>query len=243
MLVLAACTSTYAPVVDRYGQAAALEPVTRGSHVVRRGDTLYSIAWRYGRDFRELARANGIDSPYTIYPGQEIRLDRTASQKASSAKPEPAVASTPPASKSSAKKAPQKKPARPASPSSAGDPAWRWPADGPLLTGFSKGVAGRQGITLGGRAGDPVRAAASGTVVYRGSGLTGYGNLLIVKHNERWLSAYAHNREMLVREGQQVQAGDRIATLGDTGTSRTQLHFEVRRDGAPVDPVGVLPQR
>jgi lipoprotein NlpD len=100
-----------------------------------------------------------------------------------------------------------------------------------------------KGIVIAGNEGDPVRAAAAGVVVYRGSGLTGYGNLLIVKHDERWLSAYAHNERMLVAEGEKVGAGQRIATMGDSGTYRTQLHFEIRRDGTPVDPLTLLPRR
>ena len=102
---------------------------------------------------------------------------------------------------------------------------------------------GESGITIGDREGSPVRAAADGRVVYRGSGLTGYGNLLIVKHNDRWLSAYAHNSSLLVKEGDRVSAGDKIATMGASGTFRTQLHFEIRKDGQPVDPLTVLPNR
>lgn len=249
---LGGCTPSHVPVVDRYGASAALAPVTRGAHVVQKGDTLYSIAWRYGWDFRQLAEANGIRPPYTIYPGQEIRLDgkpgtdprtppRTASSSSSSGTKSPATTSGT-GTTAAAKTTPRPAPATTGA-ATAGDPVWRWPADGPLLSSFRQGVAGRQGILLGGQPGAPVRAAAAGIVVYRGSGLTGYGNLLIIKHDERWLSAYAHNREMLVREGQQVKAGEQIATLGDTGAARAQLHFEVRRDGTAIDPVSVLPPR
>jgi len=258
LLWLAGCgNSGYAPVIDRYDSAG--RPVTtasgRGVHVVARGDTLYSIAWRHGKDFRQLAAANNIAPPYTIYPGQQIRLDGTAPAAAS----RPATTDTPPPSTaSSAPAAPR--PAAPAAasrpPASAPTPvptpvprpasgvvAWQWPADGQLISRFVANSLSGKGIIIGGNEGDPVRAAAAGVVVYRGSGLTGYGNLLIIKHDERWLSAYAHNERMLVSEGATVAAGQRIATMGDSGTFRTQLHFEIRRDGTPVDPITLLPRR
>lgn len=226
--------------------------ITRGAHQVTRGDTLFSIAWRYGWDYRELAAANGISAPYTIHPGQQIHLDRSAPQTIASAPSRPAAPpATPPSTPARpATPAPAPTPAPPArSPSTASMPSgtgavtWRWPANGQLISGFSSQAAGQRGITLGGREGDPVLAAADGVVVYRGNGLTGYGNLLIIKHNDRWLSAYAHNHDMLVREGERVRIGQRIATMGATGTFRTQLHFEIRRDGQPVDPTSVLPKR
>jgi lipoprotein NlpD len=108
---------------------------------------------------------------------------------------------------------------------------------------FSSASQGRKGIAISGRLNSPVVAAASGRVVYRGSGLTGYGNLLIIKHSERWLSAYAHNDKMMVKEGDAVKAGQQVATMGASGTFRTQLHFEIRKDGKPVDPMGYLPKR
>lgn len=120
---------------------------------------------------------------------------------------------------------------------------WQWPVEGQLLSSFSAADPGRRGIAIKGDSGDPVQAAEGGVVVYRGSGLTGYGNLIIIKHDDRWLSAYAHNDQLLVREGDRVNKGQRIATMGASGTSRTQLHFEIRRDGQPVDPVGLLPRR
>ena len=247
--VLSACTVTYAPVVDKYGADYKRGPVTRGVHVVREGETLYSIAWRYGWDFKALASANRIGAPYTIYPGQEIRLDRTGSTAVASATPRPApkpssgTSSTDTPSKP-AGTAPAPKPAaKPAPTAPAGPINWQWPASGSILSHYSANKVGHHGITLGGREGDPVAAAADGVVVYRGNGLTGYGNLLIVKHDERWLSAYAHNQSMLVSEGQKVKRGEKIATIGATGTFRTQLHFEIRRDGTPIDPVTVLPRR
>ena len=233
------------PVVDIYQRDNKSTKVTSGSHKVARGETLYSIAWRYGWDYRALAEANDIGAPYTIYPGQTLsftggpkkttrpsRPTSTASSSSSTSASKPKAASTPP----------PPEPSR-SSPAQTGPVNWQWPASGELLERFSKAAGGRRGITIGDREGSPVRAAADGRVVYRGSGLTGYGNLLIIKHNDRWLSAYAHNNSLLVKEGDRVSAGDRIATMGASGTFRTQLHFEVRKDGQPVDPLTVLPQR
>ena len=245
LCVLSACTVTYAPVVDKYGADYKRGPVTRGVHVVREGETLYSIAWRYGWDFKALASANRIGAPYTIFPGQEIRLDRLGSTTVANTTPRPAP-------KPSSGTSSTSKPAKPAAPAPAPKPApsapsgpinWQWPATGSILSHYSSNKVGHHGVTIGGREGDPVAAAADGVVVYRGNGLTGYGNLLIIKHDERWLSAYAHNQSMLVSEGQKVRRGEKIATIGATGTFRTQLHFEIRRDGTPIDPVTVLPRR
>ena len=262
-LLSGGCAANNAPVVEydaggaRYGtgtMSSRPAQVTRGTHTVVRGDTLFSIAWRYGWDYRELAAANNIGAPFTIRPGQEIRLDRRATAAAPQPSAPPARQSPPSASSSTpststpstSPPARQQTPPRESAPSSVsgtGDVNWRWPATGELLSRFAAQRAGQSGIRIAGSGGDPVVAAASGVVVYRGNGLTGYGNLLIVKHNDRWLSAYAHNDDMLVREGDKVDAGQRIATMGATGTFRTQLHFEIRRDGSPVDPLGLLPRR
>jgi lipoprotein NlpD len=262
LLWLVACgNSSHAPVVDRYNAAASGGSGTSGSrsvHVVGRGDTLYSIAWRHGKDFRQLAAANNIRPPYTIYPGQQIRLDGAAARPPAPVQTTRPTTTSPPTSRpqTTAPAAPVT-PARPQTPAAAPAPApapnrpataagvipWQWPADGGLLNRFVAGSVSAKGIVIAGSKGDPVRAAAAGVVVYRGSGLTGYGNLLIIKHDERWLSAYAHNEAMLVAEGAKVSAGQRIATMGDSGTFRTQLHFEIRRDGNPVDPLTLLPKR
>jgi len=242
--LLAGCAPTYAPVVDKYGASSERAPVTRGVHVVRAGETLYSIAWRYGWDFKTLASANGIASPYTIFPGQQIRLDRTVTTSRPAVRPP--ASSAPSSGASSTARAPSSQPRAAPAPApkpaaSSGPIRWQWPAAGKVIQRFSAANVGQSGIVIDGQEGDPVRAAAGGVVVYRGNGLTGYGNLLIIKHDERWLSAYAHNKTMLVKEGQQVKAGEQIASMGATGTFRTQLHFEVRRDGAPIDPLTVLP--
>jgi lipoprotein NlpD len=234
-MLLVSCTSGGAPVLDLYSfyshNQPATHPVTHGSHTVRRGETLYSIAFRYGWNFHDLARANGIASPYTIFPGEVIHFDRSASGREGAA----------------SHKASSRKISQPRAPVSyaalpPGNPHWHWPATGPILTHY--GTSGsNKGINIGGTRGSPVLAAADGIVVYRGSEIQGYGNLLIIKHNDHWLSAYAHNDSMLVQEGTQVKAGQRIATLGATGTWRVQLYFEIRKDGKPVDPERLLPKR
>jgi lipoprotein NlpD len=120
---------------------------------------------------------------------------------------------------------------------------WRWPADGAVVSGFAVGDPTRQGVDIAGKAGQPVRAAADGVVVYSGSGLVGYGELVIIKHNGQWLSAYGHNRARLVNEGAVVKAGQQIAEMGRSGATRDMLHFEIRYNGKPVDPQTYLPMR
>lgn len=246
VMVSGCSAGNFAPVVDIYGQKPRIGKVTAGTHVVRKGETLYSIAWRYGWDYRELARANRVPAPYTIYPGQRISLALKVPSTSAPSTPAPK-----PADKSASKPAPAKpqiapepKPAKADSTSSTVGPmTWHWPAGGQVVETFSSDSHGRKGIAISGKRNSPVVAAADGRVVYRGSGLTGYGNLLILKHSERWLSAYAHNNKMLVKEGNAVKAGQQIATMGATGTFRTQLHFEIRKDGKPVNPLSYLPKQ
>lgn len=230
VLITGCATQTYYAPDDAYGSSAR----TAGSYVVQRGDTLYSIAWRNGLDYQTVAAWNRIAAPYTIYPGQRILL-RPPGSAASRAKPAPS------------RQAPSASGMRPA-PSVAlsdGDPmpAWQWPATGPILRRFDANSTGKKGISIGGTHGTPVRAAASGNVVYAGSGLVGYGRLIIVKHNDTYLSAYGHNKELRVNEGDAVRAGQVIAEMGSSGTNRIQLHFEIRRQGKPVDPLRYLPRR
>jgi lipoprotein NlpD len=277
LLVLAGCASTPpAPVEDRsFGSRHGYRPgadsgTPAGSYRVRKGDTLYSIAFRNGLDFRDLARANGIDAPYTIYVDQVIRLDRRAvarntpspSRSRAAAppprrSPEPAPSRTgsPAAAATSSAAAPnQAKP--PVSPVAAREPepareaassssaiGWRWPAEGQLVASFVSGDQTRQGINIAGKSGDAVRASADGEVVYSGNGLIGYGELIIVKHSSTMLSAYGHNRRRLVQEGDKVKAGQQIAEMGSSSATRDMLHFEIRRNGKPIDPLGLLPKR
>lgn len=191
-----------------------------GYHTVEQGDTLYSISWRYGLDAKQVAHWNGIARPYTIYPGQRIKLSPSA-----------------PSSKSYAKKAKEKKSKKKvAFAKPPGD--WRWPVRGKLLQKFNNK---NNGIDIAAKEGTAIIAASAGKVVYAGSGLRGYGNLLIIKHNATYFSAYAHNRRLLVKEGVNVKTGEKIAEIGSSGTDRVKLHFEIRKNGNPVDPLKYLP--
>lgn len=226
-------------------------------HVVERGDTLFSIAWRHGLDYREVARLNGIGEPWVIRLGQRLRLRndpvRPAQAPATAGKTTVAPTSRPvagnkPVAGSSSGTAPATgKPApatlpKPVAPAAA--PAgWSWPSAGRLLSAFNPAGSGPRGVALDGNAGDPVRAARDGRVVYTGSTLVGYGQLVIVKHDDVYLSAYAHNSRLLVKEGDRVRAGDVIAEMGSTGADRVKLHFEIRRNGEPIDPQNLLPRR
>lgn len=211
------------------GGTSKSKPVARSTHVVRPGDTLFSIAWGEGLDFRELAKWNGIPSPYIIKPGQQIKLapaQRTTVKNSAPSAAKPAKTSA----KSNAKLSSQ---------SPAG---WIWPVEGPILSRYSAN-SGNKGIDIGGSSGQGIRAAAAGRVVYAGSGLRGYGQLIIVKHDEAYLSAYAHNSKLLVEDGKAVKKGQQIALMGNTGTDRVKLHFEIRHRGKPVDPLKFLPKR
>ncbi|CAA0123615.1 Murein hydrolase activator NlpD [Halioglobus japonicus] len=285
-----------APVEDRNAQLPG------GTYTVKRGDTLYSIAFRSGMDFRKVAAANGIYPPYTIYPGQNITLSEAASgavvsepsapaphsqptpavavavplrshgaSTAHTSTPEPAetgttldtsplsiaagaavIAPTPtPTVTPTVTPVPTPEPARtapevvkqPQTTEFVGEKVeiWRWPTTGPVTRGFSQSV--HKGIDIGGARGDPIVAVAAGKVVYAGTGIVGFGELLIIKHNEEYLSAYGHNNRLLVTEGQTVTAGQIIAEKGNSGTDTVKLHFEIRIEGKPTDPQRVLPKR
>lgn len=245
-LCLAACSSTVVRTPSRSVRAPAVsQPKYGATTVVQRGDNLYRIAINNGITPLDLALWNGVQPPYTIYPGQRLRL---YPQDRSSAPPPRSVASTtprPPAS--TTRPASGAKPSQPATapaPSPiASDIGWRWPADGTVVGTYAAGNATRQGIDIAGKEGQAVRAAADGVVVYSGAGLVGYGELVIIKHSETWLSAYGHNRRRLVNEGQNVKAGQQIAEMGHSGATRDMLHFEIRYNGKPVDPQEYLPKR
>ncbi|HSS06101.1 MAG TPA: peptidoglycan DD-metalloendopeptidase family protein [Rhodanobacteraceae bacterium] len=286
----AGCASTGpAPVEDRSinpssrSHAASAAPKTAapasGTYRVERGDTLYSIAFRHGIDYRELAEWNGIAPPYTIYPGRELRLSSprgAARPIAQTSPPPPTAAPPPPVTRTTQPNPPPFEPVvaqpppstnagtpshvgsptapppiaatpPPPAPSdtaaASGDVAWRWPADGQVVGSYVVGDPMRQGIDIAGKSGAPVRAAADGTVVYSGNGLIGYGELIIVKHNPAFLSAYGHNRKRLVQEGDRVKAGQTIAEMGSSSANRDELHFEIRRNGKPSNPLDYLPHR
>lgn len=239
LLVLAACSSTVVRETPSTPSRPASQPKYGQTVRVQRGDTLYGIAFRNGVDFRDMARWNGIDSPYTIYPGQTLKLyppDGRAPATAGTARPPITTTSAPPPPATVAR------PPATQTPASSGF-SWRWPAEGHVIGRFSSGDATKQGIDIAGSSGQAVRAAADGVVVYSGAGLVGYGELIIVKHSEAWLSAYGHNRKRLVNEGQNVKAGQQIAEMGSTGAAREMLHFEIRHNGKPVDPLLYLPKR
>jgi lipoprotein NlpD len=263
-VLLVGCSSSPSSgvrVVDRNNNAAPKRPtVTTGQYVVRRGDTLFSIAFRYGWDYRALAARNQIPEPFTIRPGQTIRFDGRSSSASSAVATTPGAVRAPVASTTtstttsssgSVKTTVISKPVTTVPPPAAGSvpPAgpspkgWTWPSNGVLIGKFSSNGSLNKGIDIAGDLGQPVLAASDGSVVYAGSGLRGYGELVIIKHSDTYVSAYGHNRRLLVREGQQVKAGQTIAEMGSTGTDRVKLHFEIRRQGKPVDPLQFLPRR
>jgi len=247
-----------------------------GQYTVQPGETLYSIAWRYGMDYRQLAAINRIGPPYTIHVGQALNLsappladnnEANATKGNNKASNKPAArsssngtgiavigggtdsaASSP--SYSAMKRSASPAPSRdvkvagvPPAPPLAVPLVWMWPSDGKVIGRFSDGARVNKGIDIGGKLGDSVRSTRSGVVVYAGNGLAGYGNLVIIKHDDVYLSAYAHNKTILVREGQTVKAGDNIADIGSSGSAYPKLHFEIRRDGKPVNPLQLLPLR
>ncbi len=241
---LMGCSSQPAQVVERN------QPPGRDiqQHWVSAGETLYSIAWRYDIDHRKLANHNDISPPFTIYPGQTLRLDvdNAAARVQPPKRAEPARTNDKPSTASSPSRSKNKtdKPKPSSAPTLiSGNPEWRWPAQGRVVAAYGASTGVNQGIDISGKLGDSVLAAAAGHVVYAGSGLRGYGNLVIIKHNDTYLSAYAHNRRLKVSEGDAVKAGEVIAEMGSSGTDNVRLHFEIRRDGKPVDPIGYLPKR
>jgi len=245
MAMLGACSTTVVREPSASSTTRKVSQAKPGATVrVQRGDTLYGIAFRNGVDVNDLARWNNLAAPYTIYPGQSLRLFPASG----GGRPAATATTTParPAAGTSARPAPPPAPiTRPAAtpaPANSGF-TWRWPADGHLIGRFVAGDATRQGVDIAGSSGQAVRAAADGVVVYSGAGLVGYGELIIVKHSETWLSAYGHNRKRLVNEGQNVKAGQQIAEMGSSGASREMLHFEIRHNGKPVDPLQYLPPR
>ena len=231
-------------------------------YIVRAGDTLYSVAFRLGMDYRELAAVNGIDAPYVIRIGQPLKTvaspqlavssqpSATDSPKNEPAQTQPKTASASPAQPKRQTQTVQTQPVTPPShalstaktpPVNAPVSAWLWPGEGAVSRAFSSEL--HKGIDIEGQRGDPVKAAANGLVVYAGTGVTGYGALLIVKHNDTYLSAYGHNDALLAVEGEWVEAGQVIAKMGSTGTDSVKLHFEIRKSGQPVSPTVLLPRR
>nr|WP_241242219.1 peptidoglycan DD-metalloendopeptidase family protein [Thalassotalea sp. G2M2-11] len=262
-MVLVGCSSrqTPAPVVDVQGQVPLSKRVKnsiKGSeYIVKKGETLYSISWRAGLDVRTLASLNDISPPYQIFPGQKIFL---AKKSIKPSKNKPSRESLQTGQQKVVKKAvasnkkqeyggivrdqkTSKKPIPNTKPFSQKIRQWVWPAKGKVIARFSYKKQGNKGIDIAGRRNDSVKAAADGRVVYAGDVLRGYGRLIIVKHNDDYLSAYAHNDRILVKEQQAVKAGEVIAKMGDTDAERVMLHFEVRFRGKSVNPLKYLPRR
>ncbi len=236
ILLLAACLSAcagrtdYAPVSD----VSTIEPLPKnGIYRVTAGETLYSIAWRYGLDYRDIAQRNHLKLPFHVQKGQVIYLTQNAPlQKQPSVKvlTRHTTPVLPPTRKKPLPLAPRIHEQEPNKIIS----FWRWPAHGQVIGTFS---STNKGINISGYSGDPIFATATGKVVYSGHGLRGYGNLIIIKHNSKFLSAYAHNKKVAVKEGDWVESGQKIAEMGNTGTTHTLLHFEIRRNGQPVNPL------
>jgi lipoprotein NlpD len=238
--------TTSSPVTTTSGEAANSLPGSEnagkpGYYTVQRGDTLTRIGLNNGQGWRDLARWNNLTNPDEIEVGQVLRvLPPGASVESSGVVVRPIA----PSGNASATAAPPKPEPASAPPNNALNDeglGFMWPANGVLIAGFDE--AKNKGLDIGGKAGDPVMAAADGQVVYAGSGLRGYGNLIILKHNNTFLTAYAHNQALLVKEDQKVRKGQKIAEMGKSDADRVKLHFEVRRQGKPVDPAKFLPAR
>lgn len=192
--------SVPAPVTNAWLGAQAKS----ADYIVRKGDTIYSIAWQFGLDYVTLARANQLKPPYPIHPGQHLKMTTVARGAAKPLLPKP---------------------------------TWLWPAKGTITQKYSPFFTGNPGINIAGPVGSTVRAASAGEVVYSGNGVRGYNDLIIIKHNRHYLSAYAYNQQLLVQPGQHVDAGQPIATMGHNDAGAVLLHFEIRYDGHPVDPL------
>ncbi len=244
-LLVSACSGpARAPVVSpgEYKRSAVIRPGSINKpdyYVVQRGDTLYSIAWNFGLDYRDVSAWNKIRPPYTIYPGQKIRLKPASKRNRAATEKRPAKRQSSPSVSGNQRKHSQAD--RPANIVSSGPVKWNWPTMGKVID--SDSPISKNGIDIAGKLNQPVNAAADGIVVYSGSGLLGYGKLIIIKHNEVYLSAYAHNSRLLVKEGQRVAAGQHIAYMGKTSNGRVLLHFEIRKNGQPDNPLKYLPRR
>ncbi len=216
--VLAGCGGTGKAPVSTLGGGTA----SAGQYVVQRGDTLYSISRRHNVSVAQLKSLNNISDPSQLEVGQRLRI--SSSGMASSAAKAPAAASV----STSAPKA-----------SDASLVSWAWPLKGNIISGYSSAT---RGIDIAGNVGDPVYAAASGTVSYVGNGLRGLGNLILISHGNGFITAYAHNSKLLVKDKQRVSKGDKIAEVGQSDTTSPRLHFEIRRNGQPVNPLSYLPK-
>ncbi len=276
VISLVGCTTGYAPVSDLNYQSSKPRPprlspqrkkrintTAVGTYKVKPGDTLYSIAWRYGLDFKRLAKNNNIGANYTIYKDQVLAITPSKSSRKTLKNRDHSINKTDSSSSNADenrdsrgsgddKKSPKSMKSSQNTPSNTKHSKsprsskqrhlgmrWVWPAKGRLINKFSRE---NKGLNISGKSGDSVFAAASGKVVYAGNGIIGYGNLIIIKHSQQYLSAYAHNSVILIKENTTIKAGGKIAEIGSSGTIKTFLHFEIRKDGKPVDPLKYLPK-
>ncbi|KXO13565.1 Lipoprotein NlpD [Moritella sp. JT01] len=283
LVQLAGCSTANhspAPVTSVQGYKTELKSsISTSTYRVKKGDTLYAIAWRSNQDFKHLAALNKIPKSFQIYPGQLLKLKGKIPAK-SYRKPKPVTVAKTKKTKASTTKTSVKAPTRPlvkptpiktvtakvtppvkvkvpvkAKPvvAKVSKPktvvsnnklSWAWPASGKLISTYSNSKSGQQGVNIGGSLGRNVLASEAGRVVYSGNGLRGYGNLIIIKHNDDYLSAYAYNQKLLVKEQQWVKAGQKIASMGNTGPNAgAELYFEIRYRGKPVNPMRYLPKR
>ncbi len=247
--------ATSSPVSMGPAMAGSENAGKPGYYSVRPGDTLTKIALDHGQAWRDIAKWNGLDNPNMIEVDQVLRVAPPLMEAAANRQTKPVMAQnqvppssatnntpTPTATSASTFNSPNATPSA-SPPANASDDgmAFAWPHPGPVLAGFDE--AKNKGLDFAGKAGDPVLAAGDGKVVYAGSGLRGYGNLVILKHNNTYLTAYAHNQTLLVKEDQNVTKGQRIADMGSSDSDRVKLHFEIRKQGKPVDPAKLLPAR
>lgn len=259
-------TTTRAPVVDLSKQPSTVSAAPGVTYVVKPGDTLYKVARSHGVTIADLRQWNGINDANQLAVGQVLRMSSSAGSSSGSSlsssatgpvalpspvvdsSPQPLDAATPSTSPSPASTSTPPVPATPAAAQTAAAPrasdanliSWGWPASGPVTQTFTTAT---KGIDIGGAAGAPVVAAADGKIMYSGNGVRGLGNLIIVNHDNGFITAYAHNRALLVKTGETVKRGAKIAEIGQTDTSSPRLHFEIRRQGTPVDPLQYLPAR
>jgi lipoprotein NlpD len=253
-MIIVACSSrsTPAPIIELY-QGKNFRDFDKNAfagkkYQVKKGDTLFSIAWYSGSDYQDLARINNIPRPYNIFPGQLLWLKEQTKSIINKSKNKTGQISK---IKANQIVDPHKKQAygetsdfvnrtlqkKQEAHFASKVSHWTWPASGKIVKGFSLSEQGNKGIDIAGKLGTPILAAADGKVVYTGDALRGYGKLVIIKHTDAFLTAYAHNDEILVKEQQWVKAGQRLASMGSSGTNQIMLHFEVRYKGKSVDPL------
>lgn len=245
VLLLTACSSTptRAPVSETAKKPApkrsAISIDSKGYYRVKSGDTLYAISLGANKSVTQVASWNGLKPPYTIYPGQKLRV---TGPSPTSSKNQTTPKTNKKNNTSRSGSSSRKKSSTSSTGASSSALSWQWPTKGKVIEHFKKNDEVQTGIEIQGREGQQIVAAAGGKIVYSGNGLRGYGRLIIIKHDKNYLSAYGHNRKLLVKEGEKVKKGQVIAEMGADAEGKQQLHFEIRRQGIPVNPLGLLPK-